>query len=162
VKIALPDGAGNPGVASISYAGGSNFSVASLDSSLKEQDLLVNTIGHYTGTVLFNVSQGIDAQQLQVTASGPWSITLESIRSLPSFTGSTASGKGDAVLIYGGPAGAATIHSSGSGNFVVWEYGNDSNLLVNEIGAYSGTVVMSAGPALIAVESTGPWSIAVN
>jgi hypothetical protein len=162
VKIALPDGPGSAGFATINYTGGENFTVWSLDSSLKQQDLMVNTIGHYSGTVLFNLAQGTDAQQLQVTASGPWTITLESIRSLPEFTGSTASGTGDAVLIYRGKAGAATIHSSGGENFVVWEYGDQSNLLVNEIGAYSGTVVMGGGPALVEVESDGPWNIAVG
>jgi hypothetical protein len=162
VKIALPDGAGSAGFATINYTGGDNFTVWSLDSSLQQQDLMVNTIGSYSGTVLFNLAQGSDAQQLQLTASGPWTVTLESIRSLPDFTGTTASGTGDAVLVYRGNAGAATIQSSGRDNFVVWEYGNQSNLLVNEIGAYNGTVVMGAGPALVEVESDGPWNIAVG
>jgi hypothetical protein len=162
VKIALPDGTGSAGIAAINYTGGDNFSIWSLDSNLQQQDLMVNTIGHYSGTVLFNLAEGTDAQQLQVTASGPWTITLESIRALPEFTGSTASGTGDAVVVYRGKAGAATIHSTGSDNFVVWEYGDQSNLLVNEIGAYNGTVVMGAGPALVEVESDGPWNIAVN
>jgi hypothetical protein len=162
VKIALPDGTGSAGFATINYTGRDNFTVWSLDSNLQQQDLMVNTIGSYSGTVLFNLAQGTDAQQLQVTASGPWTITLESIRSLPEFTGSTASGTGDAVVVYRGNAGAATIHNSGSDNFVVWEYGNQSNLLVNEIGAYNGTVVMGAGPAIVEVESDGPWNIAVN
>jgi hypothetical protein len=162
VKIALPDGNGSAGFATISYTGGENFTVWSLDSNLQQQDLMVNTIGSYSGTVLFNLAQGTDARQLQATASGAWTITLESIQSLPEFTGTTASGTGDAVVVYRGKAGAATIHNSGSDNFVVWEYGNQSNLLVNEIGAYNGTVVMGAGPALVQVESDGPWDISVN
>ena len=95
-----------------------------------------------------------------MTTSGPWTITLESIRSLPEFAGSTACGTGDAVVVYRGNAGAATIHNCGSDNFIVWEYGNQSNFLVNEIGTYNRTVVM--GAPLVQVESDRSWNIAVN
>jgi hypothetical protein len=162
VPLTLPDGAGEPGIATLVYSGSDNFIVSSLDSSLQEQDLMVNTIGHYSGTVLFNVESGTDATKLQVQTSGAWKITLHSIRSLREFDGASASGRGDDVLIYRGAAGAAAITNTGSGNFVIWEYGDDSNLLVNEIGKYNGTVVMGAGPALVEVNSTGNWTINVS
>jgi hypothetical protein len=162
VKVQLPDGPGSPVVGTISYTGGDNFSVWSLDSSLTKQSLLVNTIGHYAGTVLFDVQSGQQTNQLQITASGPWKVTLRSIRSLREFTGSKASGTGDDVVIYRGAAAAATITNSGKDNFAVWEYGDQTSLAVNEIGAYSGMVPFSAGPALIAVTSDGAWNIAAG
>jgi hypothetical protein len=162
VKIAIPDGAGQIGAATITYRGSDNFTVWSLDSNLAQQDLMVNTIGSYSGTVLFNNQLGADASSLQVTASGPWSITLKSIRALDRITGASASGTGDNVLIYTGRAAPATITSTGRDNFVVWEYGDDSNLLVNEIGAYNGTVPFAAGPALIAINATGRWTISLG
>jgi hypothetical protein len=162
LKIALPDGAGQFGLATIVYTGSENFAVWSLDSNLAQQDLMVNTIGSYSGTVLFNAQLGHDASSIQVSASGPWTITLKSIRAADQITGTTASGSGDDVLIYRGAADPATITSTGSDNFAVWEYGAEDNLLVNEIGAYSGTVPFAAGPSLIAISATGAWNIALN
>lgn len=162
VPLTLPDGAGEPGVATAVYGGSDNFVVQSLDSNLQEQDLMVNTIGRYSGTVLFNVEQGTDATKLQVKTTGAWKITLHSIRALREFDGTSASGRGDDVLIYRGAAGAAAITNTGSDNFVVWELGDDSNLLVNEIGKYNGTVVMGAGPSLVEVNSSGNWTIKVS
>jgi hypothetical protein len=162
VKIALPDGQGQFGLATVSYTGSDNFAVWSLDSNLAQQDLMVNTIGSYMGTVLFNAQLGRDASSIQVSASGPWTITLKSIRAADQITGTTASGSGDDVLIYRGAADPATITANGSDNFAVWDYGSEDNLLVNEIGAYSGTVPFAAGPSLIAISATGAWNIALN
>ncbi|WP_198417239.1 hypothetical protein [Cryobacterium sp. TMT1-2-1] len=32
-------------------------------------------------------------------------------------------------------------------------------LLINEIGAYSGTVPLSSGPSVIVVNADGPWTL---
>ncbi|MEO7147102.1 MAG: hypothetical protein ABIW81_02160 [Terrimesophilobacter sp.] len=161
VKIVLLDGADQAGVASITHKGSSNFAVWALDSNMTEQDLLVNKIGNYSGTVLFNLGSD-STTSLEITADGPWSVTLKSVLSLRTFSGGIASGTGDDVLIYRGDAGVAAITHNGSSNFAIWAYGKRSDLVVNEIGAYSGSVRWPAGPSVVAVSADGQWSITVG
>ncbi|GAB3030958.1 hypothetical protein GCM10027052_04190 [Parafrigoribacterium mesophilum] len=161
VAVELPDGADQVSVATISHTGAHNFAVWSLDSNMEQHDLMVNQIGTYQGTVLFNL-QSSNTTSLQVTATGPWTITLRSIKSLRTFEGAAATGTGDDVLIYLGKPGAATISHDGQHNFAVWSYGDRSDLVVNEIGAYNGTVRWGTGPSVVAVSADGNWSIKVG
>ncbi len=162
VKIAIPDGADSPGVATITHTGQHNFAVWGLNDSMAKQGLLVNEIGAYTGTVLFNSGMSTGVTSLAITADGAWTVTLHSLKSLREFTGNSVAGTGDDVVVYRGKAGAATISHAGQHNFAVWFYGSQTDLLVNEIGAYNGTVAWSSGPAVIAVTADGNWNIAVN
>jgi len=161
IKAAAVDGADQPGVATFTHDGSDNFAVWSLDANVNRLDLLVNTIGAYNGTVLFDKRSNQHTESLQITASGNWTVTLHSIRALRDFDTSTT-GHGDDVLIYRGSAGAAAITHDGSSNFVVWTYGDETNLVVNEIGAYNGTVRWTKGPELVTVTADGNWSIAVG
>ncbi|NEM90877.1 hypothetical protein [Galbitalea soli] len=158
IRVKLPDGADQAAIATISYTGGSNFSIFALDSNFKRGDLLVNTIGRYRGTVLVNPN-GDGVTGFEISASGPWALTLKSISAARQMTGSRITGAGDDVLIYRGDASAAAIVNRGSSNFAVWQYGDSTDLLVNEIGNYTGTVLISGGPSLFAVSSDGKWSI---
>jgi len=162
IKASALDGADEPGVATFTHDGSSNFTVWSLDANVNQLDLLVNTIGAYKGTVLFDKQSGQHTESLQITADGNWTVTLHSIRALRSFDATGATGHGDDVLIYRGNAGAATITHDGSSNFVVWTYGDQTNLVVNEIGAYGGSVRWTKGPELVTVTADGNWSIKVG
>jgi hypothetical protein len=161
VKVELPDGADQVAVATISHKGSSNFAVWALDSNMEQQDLMVNRIGNYQGTVLFNLN-GNDTTSLEVTADGAWTITVRSVLSLRQFKGAAATGTGDDVIIYQGEAGAAALTHNGESNFAVWSYGDNTDLVVNQIGTYKGTVRWSAGPSVIAVSADGKWSITVS
>ncbi|MBB5632200.1 hypothetical protein BKA04_000423 [Cryobacterium mesophilum] len=161
VSIELPDGPDSASAATISHVGSSNFAVWALDSNMEQLDLLVNEIGNYKGTVLLNLS-GNTPTSLEITADGPWTVTLHSILSLREFTGATAKGVGDDVLVYRGKAGVASITHDGSSNFAVWNYGDRSDLVVNEIGQYSGDVRWSSGPSVVAITADGNWSITVK
>jgi hypothetical protein len=58
-----------------------------------------------------------------------------------------------------------TATHSGERNFVVFEETDAAfsyGLLVNEIGAYSGVVPLSAGPSVITVTADGAWTLAVG
>lgn len=160
LAIELPGGADSAAVATISYSGKRNFAVWSLDSDMEEHDLLVNEIGKYEGTVLFNLSGG-PTKSLEITASGAWTVTVRSVLSLREFEAGAASGHGDDVLIYRGSAGVATIDHNGKHNFAVWTYGDRSDLVVNEIGKYSGETRWTKGPSVVAVTADGDWSISV-
>ena len=160
LAIELPDGFDSAAVATIAYTGERNFAVWSLDSGMGQDDLLVNEIGAYNGTVVFNLS-GAGISSLEITASGPWTVTVRSILSLREFVVGAASGHGDDVLIFRGQAGVASITHNGSSNFAVWKYGDRTDLVVNEIGAYEGSVRWTAGPSLVAVSADGDWSISI-
>lgn len=83
---------------------GRYFGVKGLDG---DHDSLVNTTDPYNGTTLLDGNVG-GTTQLQVTATGPWSITLSDPRSAPSFgKGTPYAGSGDAVLIYQGMEASA-------------------------------------------------------
>lgn len=76
-------------------------------------------------------------------------------------------GSGDSILqieLPGGPdsVGIATITHSGRSNFSIWSYGEGSDLLVNEIGNYTGQVRWQAGLALIEIGADGSWSISLG
>lgn len=149
-------------VAIIQHTGGSNFAVHTLDSSLGKTDLLVNEIGPYSGTVLFDVrsSKG-QTTALKVTAGGAWTIKLVPLTSVRKLDGSAPmTGHGDDVFYYTGPAKAATFSHNGSSNIAVHSYGTRADLLVNEIGAYTGTIVWT--PGLYQVTADGDWSAIIK
>ena len=161
IPITLPDGAGQLAVATLSHDGSSNFSIFTLDANMGQQDLIVNTIGGYQGTVLFNTGSA-DAGSLEISADGNWSVTLRSLLTVRQFDGVAISGLGDDVVLYYGNAGVATIAHDGSRNFTVWTYGDGTELAVNEIGAYTGSVRWTKGPSVVEVNADGNWSISVG
>jgi hypothetical protein len=157
VKIAKPASGANL-VTIVGYGSSSNFVVESLDSSLQEVDLLVNVIGSYSGTVLMDVQEGQETARLKITYPGTWTVVLRPISAAPEFK-TTAAGTGDRVFKYLGEAQGLRITNRGSDNFVVQTCGDDGDLLVNEIGNYSGEVVLGAGPELIQIQSDGHWTL---
>ena len=162
LAIELPDGPGQVAVATLTHDGSRNFAIFSLDAGMAQQDLIVNTIGPYQGTVLFNAGFGGDPSSLEITADGNWTVTMKSVLSLRQFSGNAVTGVGDDVVLYLGDAGAATISHDGSRNFAIWLYGDSTDLVVNEIGPYNGTVRWIAGPSVVAVTADGNWSVTVD
>lgn len=163
LQIELPGGPDSIGIATMSHSGSSNFAVWSLDANLNQSDLLVNEIGSYAGTVPFNLSSSEQITAFEISADGPWTVTLRdvlTVREVPQ--GATTEGRGDDVLIYFGDATVADIAHTGDSNFAVWSYGSGSDLLVNEIGSYTGQVRWPAGSALIQVSANGAWTIALQ
>jgi uncharacterized protein (DUF2147 family) len=147
-------------LATITYRGAHNFSVKGVDG---DEDLLVNEIGNYSGTTLMDADDG-NTTQLQITASGPWTIKLSDLTLAEPLNTGANQGSGDNVLLYRGSRGKAAITNQGEHNFAVIETSSNGgrDLLVNEIGDYSGTVPLSAGPSIIEVQSGGDWTIAVG
>ncbi|GAA2012464.1 TM2 domain-containing protein [Microbacterium ulmi] len=160
--IALPAGA-QAGIVTATHSGSSNFAIQGLDAANESTaELLVNTIGAYSGTTVFGVNALGDATQLQITADGAWTLT---ITPMSAATALPASGSGDGVFFYTGDAAAMTFAHTGERNFVVYqETGSafDFGLLVNEIGAYQGTVPVKAGPSIIMITADGAWTTAIG
>ena len=160
--VALPAGA-TGGIVIASHTGSSNFAVMVLDASnASTGELLVNTIGAYQGTTAWGISAFGDGVNLQITADGEWSVQILPMGSAPALA---PSGVGDAVFVYDGAVGALAATHAGSSNFAIIEETSEAfsiGLLVNEIGAYSGTVPLSAGPSVIVVKADGAWTMAVQ
>lgn len=150
-------------VLSIAYQGPSNFVVRTLDASGNPGTLLVNTIGNYTGTVLYDGTGA--AALLEIKATGTWHIEVKSLLLARRWDGkSPLDGTGDDVVaIPGGTStlAVAAITNSGPSNFVIRTYNSNGqgSLLVNEIGAYNGTKALPKGTALIQVKSSGKWTL---
>jgi TM2 domain-containing membrane protein YozV len=157
--ITLPAGS-KAGIVTATHDGSSNFSLSVLDASnASTGQLLVNTIGGYKGTTAYGFNSLGKGTSIQVTADGNWSITISPVSAAPALV---ASGAGDSVFLYNGAAGKLTATHDGSSNFTLTEQTGEtfhSGLLINEIGAYSGTVPLSAGPSAIVVGADGNWTL---
>ncbi|HVQ89578.1 MAG TPA: hypothetical protein VMU51_00960 [Mycobacteriales bacterium] len=159
VKIRKPGDGTGPVLVSITASGSSNFVVQAKGG---EDQLLVNVIGSYTGTVLLDPDDESETTRLLVTASGRWTMTVAPLSAARVVT-SRYTGHGDEVLIYDGPEGPSSATFTGpraEDNFVVNAYNDDGqDLLVNEIEPYKGTVEVSTRPTLLVVNATGTWSV---
>jgi hypothetical protein len=145
-------------MASITYTGQSNFVVKATDANLDALDLLVNEIGSYQGTVLLPD----EIVNLEINASGPWTVTIAPVTTARALDQGQIAGHGDDVILYKGSAKPAAIAHDGTSNFVVKTYGGRSpDLVVNEIGPYNGTVPLT-GPSVVGINADGNWSITVG
>lgn len=158
--VTLPTGA-TAGIVTLTHDGTSNFAVTVLDAANGSTgQLLVNTIGAYSGVTTYGFNSfGEPGVTLQITADGNWTLTMAPISTASALVGS---GVGDGVFLYDGDAGKLAATHDGSSNFVVMEETDKAfsmGLLVNEIGAYSGTVPLSSGPSVITVGADGSWTL---
>jgi len=157
--IKLPAGA-KAGIVLASHRGDSNFVILSSTSNGDYGELLVNEIGDYSGTTAFGLDSWDRGKSkfLEITADGPWEIR---IRPLTRASTLPSSGRGDGVFQYKTTSTATrAISHSGDSNFVIQNYrGSSSDLVVNEIGDYSGRKRFGAGPSIVVVNADGTWRI---
>jgi hypothetical protein len=162
-KFTIPEGVA--AIATITNkGGGSNFAVWSLAADGSKLDLLVNVIGNYSGTVIFDTTSGQHSVAFSVDSSGSWTITVKPLQLARSWDSvSKLSGTGDDVILLQAPISGlttATLTNAGSGNFAVWAYSATSGgLLVNEIGSYNGEVQLPSGTMLLVINSNGAWTV---
>ena len=154
-----------PAIVDLEYSGGSNFIVQNYDSGGQLIDLLVNTIGSYSGRIEMDFIVGQDTSMIQVQASGPWSITItpyqDALLDMVSVPG-TYQGNGDNILYLGGDPSIAKFEASGGSNFIVWAAGDSKELIVNEIAPYSGTVIVPGAPILLIIRAEGNWTVSLE
>ncbi|WP_017578816.1 hypothetical protein [Nocardiopsis valliformis] len=152
-------------IARFSHNGSSNFAVWALDSEGGNSDLLVNEIGSYDGSVLYNGGPREEMAALEISADGAWEISLEPLSAATSWGDSddefTGSGD-DVVQLEWTPEGLTTLDMAhdGSSNFAIWGYTDTSrDLLANEIGSYDGQTTLTAGTLILAVTADGTWTL---
>lgn len=145
-------------VLEISHTGSSNFAVLSYTDSNERLDLLVNEIGDYQGRVPVNFLVGEDVGLLEITASGSWSITALPLTDLE-ITSDASTGTGDDVVVMDVSSPSLEVTHDGESNFVVMAWTDGRDLLVNEIGAYDGTVRSPTGFVIYAINADGNWAL---
>lgn len=163
-----------PGFATmrITATGNSNFAVWNYDSDGKKEQLLVNTIGAYRGVVLLDLGDDDRTTRLEVLSEGTWQFEIRPVKnSTYLYDTYTYEGRGDdVIMLLMKNLDLLKIQAPGStSNFAVMAYSLDNNnrwdrsLLVNKIGAYSGTSVLPKGdPALLVIKAVGPWQFTIT
>jgi hypothetical protein len=159
-------------IAHITYTGAGNFSLWNYGEDNEKIDMMVNTIGSYEGTLPLDFLDIQQTSRFEIEASGQWEIQIipfDDIR-VVEVPGIVEGVGDDYVAVVGGgkPDTLVIDGSQNQGNFVIWGYGIDRDLLVNEIGSYTGTVLVpshipTANDVLVLViQADGNWSIDVK
>ena len=138
-----------------------HFSVTGYDASGNYTELFANTTDYYDGYVL---DPDQDTRTLEVDSEGPWTIEIVSLYTAPVLpVGETYSGIDDAVLLLPSDCQSAIINGNTmSRYFSVITYGSGSDLLVNTVDPYSGTVRIDPGATVMTVHAVGGWSISLQ
>lgn len=159
--VAFKVPANDTAVVRFSYASGSNFIVWSLNANLESIDLLVNEIGAYEGGRPINTGSFFDepARYLDVTASGPWSASVEPLALARSFSNQISGTSDDVVVV--NSSGILDATYVGSSNFIIWSYepDGDTDLLVNEIGNTTQAAVVGSQVTYLDVVGIGDWTL---
>jgi len=151
-------------IATITNKGSANFVVTSLAADGSENELLVNEIGNYSGTVLFDASSGQHSVAFKVESDGTWAITIKPLSAAKTWDPATPlTGRGDEVVALSPAVSGlmtATISHKGAANFVVYAYSpSGGDLLVNEIGNFSGEEALPDGTYLLQINADGTWTV---
>jgi putative cell wall-binding protein len=161
----LPAGS-RAGAVTVQSQGRSNIVVWAIDKDGVGQELLVNEVGPYAGTVGWNLSGSFPIVKLKITASGPWTISFTPVSSLPGIQSSSA---GDAVFLYDGGPASLNLYYPGTRSFSVREIWDAdviglhwTKTLVDTVGFYSNSVPLRAGYSIIAATADGPWAASVG
>lgn len=139
-----------------------NFTVKTYTSSGEYSQLLVNTLDKYHGITM---DPGFDVSTIEVKSAGDWTITQHSIYDMDVIqSGQTYNGTGDGIVLVKDGGSTATITGNDAErHFAVRAYNaqGSSSLLVNELGKYSGKVVVS-DPIILQISAVGDWSITLD
>ena len=160
VRISKPSGPTSPVLLTISgNSAGQDFAVRAVDG---EAELLVQTTAPYSGTQVVDAG-GTRTTQLEVVATGPWSIRMADPLSAPPLQEGENTGAGDQVLRYeqGLLRGVLQVDGATEGGLfrVVAYTSTGVDQLVSSTRPYSGQVRVNGESALIAVTGRGEWSV---
>jgi hypothetical protein len=145
------------GIVTATSEGTDEFAIVGLDSGDQPVDLLVKEPGPYSGTTFYSDEVSGKVAKLQVVGDA-WSVTVSPVAAAPEFAG-TATGTGDAVLLYPEKASALQVSHDGKRKFVVSMDGNGQGIVAETVGAYEALVEVRPGPAILLITADGSWSI---
>ncbi|WEK12545.1 MAG: hypothetical protein P0Y48_08645 [Candidatus Microbacterium phytovorans] len=156
--IKLPKGT-KAAIIKATHSGDSNFIIQGLDADGDFAGLPVNEIGTYSGTTAVGLSkyERGETKYLEIIADGRWKLVVSPVADAPTMKSSSS---GDGVFLYSTTSlKKAKITHKGSSNFaVMYHRAGTWDLLVNEIGRYSGTKTIKAGPGVMEVVADGKWT----
>ena len=157
---------GNGGIMSFKHTGSGYVGVTTYGINGEYIDLLVNEAGNYSGNHLFGIWSGEEVSEFEIQADGGWELSLKSVFSgAKKVSGTSISGKGADVINATSACeyNKIQISHNGDGYFGVWAISPKSlfpeDLLVNEVGTYSGVVRLPEDFELIVIEADGNWQI---
>lgn len=140
------------------------FSVKGYDNNGDYSNSFVSTGNYYSGVTLDNYQ---DTTTLEINASGDWYIEVRSIYTCDAVNDyGNYNGTGDSVILINtniiSPRTAYITGNSNRNYFSVKAYDGYLDYvssLVSTGDNYSGTVLIKDNPCVIAITSTGDWSI---
>ena len=140
-----------------------NFIVYSYDMAGEKDDLLVNEIGYFEGYLL----QLYPISRLEITAGGPWEVKVFPFAKEYAHyldVPGTYQGNGYDVIVLRGTPDLATFVTASNDNFIVYSISSDGDmdLLVNEIGPYTGTKILSSNTFVLEVKASGDWRVEIT
>jgi hypothetical protein len=145
--------------------GNDNNTIYAYEADGNEGDLLVNTIGSYEGTNIINLYDGDDVKALKIEGSGKWKVTLKPLADAKRWDGSgTYEGRSDDVInvdgVFDGLDSMRFKSTRADGNIAVYGLGeNGEDLIVNEIGNFSGEYLVPSGTVMLRISSDGRWEM---
>lgn len=151
-------------IAKVEHTGGhENFIVWTYDDDGDKSNLLVNEIGEYSGTRAMNFGYSSGVRGMDIQADGRWFFVIQPADWARDLGSSGGTGAGDDVVDASRLAGATVrLTHNGDENFIIWVYdanGDVSDLLVNEIGDYSGTHRVPTDAVWFDVQADGSWTV---
>ena len=158
--VSLDTAVSRDSLVTLAHKGSGAFTASSLDADQQRQQLLVSTVGPYSGTTLLTADVGHAVAQIAIVADGEWSLNVRDVSEAREFV-TTVSGRGDDVVRYIGGAGDLAASFPGDAPFVVRRAGRPDRLLFDEVGPFAARTPLSAGPALLVVSARGPWALTV-
>jgi hypothetical protein len=153
-----------PAILHITYSGGGNFIVSTLDAGGINTGLIINITGssRYDGTVPLDFTAGAATMKLRIKASGAWTVEVFPlvreylhVLTLPG----RYEGMGDDVIYFDGEPASGTFNAPPGGLFAVFAYADRRVELINTNKPYSGQVEFPPGTILIVVNSAFEWTL---
>ncbi len=172
-------------IITMAHRGDSNFAIKLLDNTGGLVDLLVNEIGVFDGSV----AKGVRADNiigarpgihlLDITADGDWTVLIKQPRpTTAEAVPLNLAGKGCDVspfFVLGGGLAVFNMIHDGDSNFAIILLSTDGSvaeLLVNEIGSYSGKKaigvkqgnIIGARPGIhiLSIMADGNWAVSIG
>lgn len=152
----------------VSHAGNSNFIIWAKNGAGDNVDLVTNEIGSHSGVRFLELNKRNKLKYFEVTADGVWTIDVKPLKTATKWKGSSISGSGNQVIKTPKKLKSNSkikMQYDGASNFIIWSYnsnGSRQNLIVNEIGTYSGTKFFGRNATYLEIVSDGAWTLTIQ
>lgn len=160
VPLALPpDGLH---IVTLTHSGDGAFHARLLDQNGEFSRSLSTASGDFTGTYPMELRAFGAPGSVDIVDGGTWTVRIDELAQAPQWPEQT-SGTHPVVLLVDQDAGVSgvTVSHQGESNVFVWGHVENEyeDLMVNEIGEWSGELDLRPGTFALEIDASGPWSI---